>query len=119
MTAKCACNCAMPSDSKSMKYCPMTMDWKIHLLQFPLLRNHTLCHFKHLNVSMPKTEIKPCYKLRHLQLSTDYSVDSDIMELMKFIVDSLSDYILIQNTFKDEKMAQELMKEKKTPKYKC
>ncbi|XP_077966952.1 uncharacterized protein LOC120348367 [Styela clava] len=63
MTAKCACNCAMPSDSESMKYCPMTMDWKIHLLQFPLSQNHTLCHFKHLNVSMrtmPKTEIKPC-----------------------------------------------------------
>ncbi|XP_077966394.1 uncharacterized protein LOC144425908 isoform X2 [Styela clava] len=52
MTAECACNCAMPSDSKSMKYCPMTMDWKIHLLQFPLSRNHTLCHFKYLNVSM-------------------------------------------------------------------
>ena len=55
------------------------------------------------------------YKLRHLQLSKasachfptswcDFSVDSDIPELMKFIVNSLSDYILIQNTFKDEKM---------------
>ncbi|XP_077971093.1 uncharacterized protein LOC144425621 isoform X2 [Styela clava] len=84
MTAKCECNCAMPSDSKSMKYCtthplqifghilcPMTMDWKIHLLQFPLSRNHTLCHFKHLNVSMrtmPKTEIKPCSNPVHGKL---------------------------------------------------
>ncbi|XP_077966029.1 uncharacterized protein LOC120331038 isoform X1 [Styela clava] len=95
MTAKCACNCAMPSDSKSMKYysthplqifghilCPMTMDWKIHLLQFPLSRNHTLCHFKHLNVSMrtmPKTDRIFVKSRRLLQERLDWRIMSSVI----------------------------------------
>ncbi|XP_077971095.1 uncharacterized protein LOC144425621 isoform X3 [Styela clava] len=83
MTAKCECNCAMPSDSKSMKYCPMTMDWKIHLLQFPLSRNHTLCHFKHLNVSMrtmPKTDKIFVKSRRLLQERLDWRIMSSVIK---------------------------------------